>query len=158
LIKTFASVNGFLIPVQQDQGYPANAGSQVFLGRSAQLAVSGQPRQGLGIGESRSSGGDGRRLRAGNAMTNVDGPSGMPDQDETDSGTPPMGTLVIRTWYEPHQMPSFRARITYSQVPGNDPVTVVAADPDAALSVVRQWLFAQPGSLNESLETPGSEA
>jgi hypothetical protein len=60
-----------------------------------------------------------------------------------------MGTLVIRTWYEPDQVPGFRARITYSQGPDGDPATVAVADPDEALSVVRQWLFAQPGSPDE---------
>lgn len=79
-------------------------------------------------------------------MTSDNGASGMSDQNGTDSGTPPMGTLVIRTWYEPDQVPDFRARITYSQEPDDDPATVVAANPDEALSVVRQWLFARPGS------------
>lgn len=61
-----------------------------------------------------------------------------------------MGTLVIRTWYEPDQVPSFRARVTYSQDADDDPATVVAADPDEALSVVRQWLFTQSGSPDEA--------
>lgn len=82
-------------------------------------------------------------------MTSDDGSSGMSAQEGADSGTPPMGTLVIRTWYEPDQVTSFRARITYSKEPDDEPATVVASDPDEALSVVRQWLFAQPGSSDE---------
>jgi len=76
-------------------------------------------------------------------MRSDDGSSGMSAQD---SGTPPVGTLVIRTWYESDQVPGFRARITYSQEPDHDHATVVAADVDEALSVVRRWLFAQHGS------------
>jgi hypothetical protein len=86
----------------------------------------------------------------GNLMTSDDGPSGMSDQDGTDSAVPPTGTLVIRTWFEPHQAPGFRARITYSRGPDDEPNTVATADPVEALSVVRQWLLAQPGSPDEA--------
>lgn len=146
--KPFAEVGEVLIPVQQDQG----SRRMLVLGSSmAELAdplvadSRGRPGQ-----ESRDLRACGcRRLRVGgNTMTCDDGPSGMADQGGTDSAMPPMGTLVIRTWCEPDQVPSFRARITYSQEP-DDPNTVAAADPDEALSVVRQWLFAQPGSPDE---------
>lgn len=82
-------------------------------------------------------------------MISDDPPSGISAQDDTDSGTRPMGALVIRTWNEPDQVSSFRARITYSQNPDDDPATLVATDPDEALSVVRQWLFAQSDSPDE---------
>ena len=75
-------------------------------------------------------------------MTNDDRPSGI--SDESDPATPSMGTLVIRTWHEPDQTPGFRARIIYSQTPGDEPTTVSTAAKDEVLSVVRQWLFAQP--------------
>ena len=73
-------------------------------------------------------------------MTNDDRPSGV--SDESDPAMPSMGTLVIRTWHEPNQTPGFRARITYSKAPDDEPSTVATADPDEVLSVVRQWLFA----------------
>lgn len=76
-------------------------------------------------------------------MTNDDRPSGISDEDESDPAMPSMGTLVIRTWHEPDQTTGFRARIIYSQAPGNEPSTVSTADKDEVLSVVRQWLFAQ---------------
>lgn len=76
-------------------------------------------------------------------MTNDDGPSGISDHDGTDSAMLSMGTLVIRTWYEPDQVPGFRARVTYGQTPGNEPNTVSTADPDEVLNVVRKWLFSQ---------------
>lgn len=77
-------------------------------------------------------------------MTNDDRPSGISDEDEPDPAMPSMGALVICTWHEPDQTPGFRARITYSQAPGDEPSTVATADPDKVLSVVRQWLSAQP--------------
>jgi hypothetical protein len=77
-------------------------------------------------------------------MTNDDRPSGISDEDESDPAIPSMGTLVIRTWHESDQTPSFRARVTYSKLPGDEPRTVSTADPDKVLSVVRQWLSAQP--------------
>jgi hypothetical protein len=77
-------------------------------------------------------------------MTNDDRPSGISDEDEPAPVMPSMGTLVIRTWHEPDQTPSFRARITYSQAPGDEPTMVSTADQDEVLSVVRQWLSAQP--------------
>lgn len=76
-------------------------------------------------------------------MTNDDRPSGKYDEDEADPPVPSMGTLVIRTWQESDQTPSFRARVTYSQTPGDEPGTVSTADPDEVLGVVRQWLSAQ---------------
>ena len=77
-------------------------------------------------------------------MTNDDRPSGISDEDESDPAMPSLGTLVIRTWHEPGQTPGFRARVTYSQAQGDEPSTVATADPDEVLSVVRQWLSAQP--------------
>jgi hypothetical protein len=82
-------------------------------------------------------------------MPNDDRPSGISDEDEPDSALPTMGTLVISTWREPDQVPSFRARITYSQNPDDAPGTVSTADPDEAVSVVRQWLTAQTGLSSE---------
>ena len=75
-------------------------------------------------------------------MTNDDRPSGI--SDESDPAMPSMGTLVIRTWHEPDHTQGFRARIIYSQAPGDEPTTVSTADQEEVLSVVRQWLFAQP--------------
>jgi hypothetical protein len=46
-----------------------------------------------------------------------------------------MGTLVISTWNEPDQTPGFRARIIYSQAPGDEPTTVSTAAKDEVLSV-----------------------
>lgn len=83
-------------------------------------------------------------------MTSDDGPSGMSDQDGTDWAVPPMGTLVIRTWLEPDQAPGFRARLTYSRGPDGEPDWIATADRDEALRIVRQWLFAQPGSPDEA--------
>lgn len=82
-------------------------------------------------------------------MTNDDGPSGISDHDGTDSAMLSMGTLVIRTWYEPDQVHGFRARVTYGQIPGNEPNTVSTADPDEVLNVVREWLFSQSRSPGE---------
>jgi hypothetical protein len=78
-------------------------------------------------------------------MTSDDRPSGISDPDGTNSAMPYMGTLVIGTWYEPDPMHGFRARLTYSRDP-EEPNTVSTADPDEALRIVRQWLFAQSGS------------
>jgi hypothetical protein len=84
-------------------------------------------------------------------MTSDNRPSGISGSNPggTDSATPPGGTLVIRTWYEPDQEPGFRARLTFSRGPAGEPDTVAAADPAEVLSIVRQWLFAQPGSPDE---------
>lgn len=76
-------------------------------------------------------------------MTKDDRPSGISDENESDPMMPSMGTLVIRTWHEPDQTPGFRARISYSQAPGDEPSTVSTADPDEVLSVVRHWLSAR---------------
>jgi hypothetical protein len=77
-------------------------------------------------------------------MTKDDRPSGFSDENESDPVMPSTGTLVIRTWDEPGQTPGFRARVTYSQAPGDEPGTVSTADPDEVLRVVRRWLSAQP--------------
>ena len=66
------------------------------------------------------------------------GPQAVP------AGPDPGGTLVIRTWLESGEVPpGFRARITYGPAVGGDQTTVYAANPDGALSVVRQWLQTQ---------------
>jgi hypothetical protein len=53
------------------------------------------------------------------------------------------GTLVIRTWFEPDEVPpGFRARITYGPAVGAE-TTLYAANPDGALSIVREWLQTQ---------------
>ncbi|MET3176759.1 UNVERIFIED_ORG: hypothetical protein ABIB52_004634 [Arthrobacter sp. UYCu721] len=78
-------------------------------------------------------------------MRNDDGPSRISDYG-TDPATLSMGTLVIRTWYEPDQVQGFRARVLYGQGPGNEPNTVSTADPDEVLNVVREWLSSQPRS------------
>jgi hypothetical protein len=82
-------------------------------------------------------------------MTSDDRPPGTSDQERTVSAIPPMGTLVIRTWYEPDQVSGFRARLTYGRGPGGEANTFSSADPEEVLSIVRQWLFAQPGSPDE---------
>lgn len=82
-------------------------------------------------------------------MAKDDRPSGSSDEDESDPTTPSMGTLVIRTWHEPDQTPSFRARVIYSQTLDGEPSTVSTADPDEVLSVVRQWLAADSVPPNE---------
>ena len=82
-------------------------------------------------------------------MTNDDRPSGISGEDGSDLAMSSMGTLVIRTWHEPGQTPSFRARVTYSRAPGGEPSTVSSADPDDVLSIVRQWLSAAPVPPNE---------
>jgi hypothetical protein len=76
-------------------------------------------------------------------MTQDDPPSVGPDEVQSAQADPPMGTLVIRTWDEPGQTPSFRARLTYSQAPDDDPSSLCTADPAEVLSVVRQWLSAR---------------
>lgn len=79
-------------------------------------------------------------------MTSDDRPSRISDQDGTGPAIPPTGTLVIRTWHEPDQVHGFRARLTYSQGPDGEPKTIATANPDEALSFVRQWLLAPSGS------------
>lgn len=63
--------------------------------------------------------------------------------DQRSSSLPSMGTLVIRTWREADQTPSFRARITYGEDPSGEPRNIAIVDPDKVLSVVRQWLSGQ---------------
>lgn len=82
-------------------------------------------------------------------MTNDDRPSDYLDEGESDPALPSMGTLVIRTWHEPDQTPGFRARLTFSQNPGDKPGTLSTADPDEILSVVREWLSAEHGPRSE---------
>lgn len=79
-------------------------------------------------------------------MTTDDPPPGPPGEFPSDQAAPSMGTLVIRTWDEPDQMPGFRARLTYSQTPDGVTTTVSTADPEEVLRIVRQWLNARPGS------------
>jgi hypothetical protein len=58
-----------------------------------------------------------------------------------------MRTLVIRTWEEPGYNDGFRARVTYSDdVQGGSPKTFATADPEEAVSLVRQWLMTKPGA------------
>ena len=83
-------------------------------------------------------------------MAHGDGQSGSAD-DGTDSVQPQsltgaQGTLVIRTWWEPHHVHGFRARITSTQVPDAGPTAVTATDPEEVLAVVRQWLLTRPGA------------
>jgi hypothetical protein len=54
-----------------------------------------------------------------------------PGPQTVPAGPDPGGTLVIRTW------------LTYGPAVGGDQTTVYAANPDGALSVVRQWLQTQ---------------
>jgi hypothetical protein len=76
-------------------------------------------------------------------MTNIDRPPGISDEAESEAGVPSMRTLVIRTWYERGQTPTFRSRVTYSETPSGEPSTISTADPDEVLSVVQQWLAGQ---------------
>ena len=76
-------------------------------------------------------------------MTDNDHSSEFFDDDTAASTMPPAGTLVIRTWYERERAPGFRARVTYSGVPGDEPGVVASADPDEVLTIVRQWLSDQ---------------
>ncbi|WP_255771066.1 hypothetical protein [Pseudarthrobacter sulfonivorans] len=75
-------------------------------------------------------------------MTHGDLPSGVPHDFASD---PAMAALVIRTWTEPDQAQGFRARLTYSEAPDEEPRTVSTADPDEVLRLVRQWLNARSG-------------
>ncbi|MCU1515973.1 MAG: hypothetical protein JWQ75_694 [Pseudarthrobacter sp.] len=70
-------------------------------------------------------------------------PPAISDDAESGPATPPIATLVIRAWQEPAQSSGFRARITHSQAPDDEPRTVATTDPDEVLGVVRQWLFAR---------------
>jgi hypothetical protein len=79
-------------------------------------------------------------------MTQDDPPSGVSAESESD---PAMAALVIRTWNEPDQEPGFRARLTYSQAPDDDPRTISTADPDEVLRLVRQWLNVRSAPLRD---------
>lgn len=83
-------------------------------------------------------------------MTMGDLPSGVSAGDDSDSAMPSMGALVIRTWTEPDQAPGFRARLTFSLAPDDEPGTISTADPNEVLSLVRQWLIAQSGASREA--------
>ena len=76
-------------------------------------------------------------------MTQDDPPSGVSDGYGSDPAMPAMAALVIRTWNEPEQAPGFRARLTYSEAPDDEPSTISTADPDEVLRLVRQWLNAR---------------
>lgn len=84
-------------------------------------------------------------------MAHGDGQSGIAD-DGTDSAAPSqsrieaLGTLVIRTWWEPDHAHGFRARVTSTPLAEAGPTTVTTADPEEALAVVRRWLLARPGA------------
>lgn len=82
-------------------------------------------------------------------MRSDDGRSGLSDQDGAGPVIPPMGTLVIRTWDEPDEVPAFRARLTYSRGPNVEPNMVTTADAGEALSIMREWLLSQSGSRRE---------
>lgn len=83
-------------------------------------------------------------------MTTDDPTPGNAGKVPSDHAAPPMGTLVIRTWDEPDQTPSFRARLTYSRAPDDVPGTVSTADPEEVVNLVRQWLNARPGFPREA--------
>jgi len=55
LSETFANLARFLIPMQQDQRYPATTGSRAFLGGNAQVAICGQARRAGAVGPRSSS-------------------------------------------------------------------------------------------------------
>jgi len=75
--------------------------------------------------------------------------SGGSDQDPAKSEGGPTGSLVIGTWNEADQESGFRARITYIRHSGDQPTTVLTADPEEVMSVVRQWLLTQSGPPHE---------
>lgn len=79
-------------------------------------------------------------------MATDDPPSGTSGDDWSDRALPSMGTLVIRTWDEPDQVPGFRARLIYGHAPDDAPHTVATADPEEVLRLVRQWLSDRPQS------------
>lgn len=78
-------------------------------------------------------------------MTNGDRPPEIFKHDSAPADVPLLGTLIIRTWYEPDQASGFRARITHSQKPGEEPTSTSTADPAEVLNVVQQWLATRPG-------------
>jgi hypothetical protein len=79
-------------------------------------------------------------------MTSNDDLSDNSDPDGTESEVEPMGTFVVRTWFQPDQASGFRARLTYTQGLDYVPKTIATADRDKVLDIVRQWILAQPGS------------
>jgi hypothetical protein len=76
-------------------------------------------------------------------------PSGVSGDDEPDQPAPSMGTMVIRTWTEPHQDPGFRARMTYSHSPTAEPKTIYTVDPDEVVDTVRRWLLPHTETRNQ---------
>lgn len=76
-------------------------------------------------------------------MTQDGRPSGVSDENDSVPAMPAMAALVIRTWNEPDQATPFRARLTYSEAPDDEPSTISTADPDEVLRLVRQWLNAR---------------
>jgi hypothetical protein len=82
-------------------------------------------------------------------MMSDERPPAISDAARAESAEAPMGTLVIRTWGEPNQLPGFRARLTYGHDLNNPTKTFSTADPEEALSFVRQWLFDQPGARDD---------
>lgn len=60
-----------------------------------------------------------------------------------------MRTLVIRSWEEPDHDNGFRARLTYGDDQGDSPKTFATADPEEALSFVRQWLLNEADAQNK---------
>lgn len=77
-------------------------------------------------------------------MTDDDRLSEPSDEDQSPSATLE-GTLVVSTWSESNEEPHFRARVISGESPGGRPITVLAADPEEVLSIVRQWLYRQHG-------------
>jgi hypothetical protein len=63
-----------------------------------------------------------------------------------DVDIPADSVMVIRTWCDPGQPQSFRARILYGRIPGTSQDAVVTADPAEVLIVVQEWLVALPGA------------
>ncbi|MCU1519557.1 MAG: hypothetical protein JWQ75_4278 [Pseudarthrobacter sp.] len=78
-----------------------------------------------------------------------DGQSGSAGGPGTDSAAPSLGTLVIRTWWEPDHAQGFRARVTSTRLPETGSTTVTTADPEEVLAAVRQWLLARPGAAGD---------
>lgn len=79
-------------------------------------------------------------------MTDQDRPG--PREDPTsESVFPPIGTIIIRAWFEPSHQRGFRARISYGEAPSYDQGTVATADPAEVLEIVQNWLNSLHGLL-----------
>ncbi|VXB26449.1 hypothetical protein ARTHRO9AX_150041 [Arthrobacter sp. 9AX] len=85
-----------------------------------------------------------------NGMANDGPPSGVPGEDGPDQPPLPMGTMVIRTWNEPHRTPGFRARMTYSHSPTAEPETTYTVDPEEVVDTVRRWLLPHTETQSQS--------